>query len=230
VHAVILAAGRGRRISSLWNRPKCLLEVGGETILERQLRSLESVCSSVAVVIGYKAEEVAGSVERSNVSFVFNPLWNHTNTLVSLLFGVSTIDEDVLVVNGDTVFSKELPEQMAVQALRCGTSIAAVQELKEVTDEEVKVRCDERGRVIEIGKQCPSAMEAVGVYLLKASLVRAMQEVVAGMVNPMTAYYEDAINLVLTRHLVHVCPTEGAVEIDTPDDYQKAVECMSGGM
>jgi len=228
VHAVILAAGRGRRISRIWGRPKCLLKVGGETILERQLRSLEGVCRSVVIVVGYKAEEVVESVARGDIRFVFNGLWGHSNTLTSLLFGVSAIDEDVLVVNGDTVFSMGLLKQMVIQTQRSWTSIAAVQKLDEVTDEEVKVKCDERGRVIEIGKQCPGVLEAVGVYLLKASLVYAVQEIVAKMEDPMSAYYEDAINLVLPEHPMYVCPTEGAIEIDTPDDYQKAAESLGG--
>lgn len=58
--ALILAAGRGRRISSLiQDRPKCLIEVGGETVLARALRSLrQNDLEEIWVATGYRSDAI----------------------------------------------------------------------------------------------------------------------------------------------------------------------------
>ena len=53
--AVILAAGIGRRLQVLTQNPKCLLPIGGKTLLSRYLDNLEHVgISHVTIVVGYK--------------------------------------------------------------------------------------------------------------------------------------------------------------------------------
>jgi choline kinase len=61
--AVILAAGLCKRIRQVaGGRPKCLLQVGGQTILDYQLESLfEAGVNSVAIVVGYGKEYIASS-------------------------------------------------------------------------------------------------------------------------------------------------------------------------
>ena len=56
--AVILAAGVGRRLQALTqNLPKCLIPIGGKTLLSRYLNNLEQVgISQVSIVVGYKEE------------------------------------------------------------------------------------------------------------------------------------------------------------------------------
>jgi NDP-sugar pyrophosphorylase family protein len=56
--AVILAAGQGTRIRSVHGeRPKCLIAVGDQTILDHQLEALSMAgVSEVAIVVGYRKE------------------------------------------------------------------------------------------------------------------------------------------------------------------------------
>ena len=58
--AIILAAGLGSRLRPLtYNKPKCLIELFGETLLSRQLRVLEGCgVDDVLVVGGYLADEI----------------------------------------------------------------------------------------------------------------------------------------------------------------------------
>ena len=61
LRAVILAAGRGSRLHPYTeNRPKCLMELGGMTLMERQLRALRGAgITDIVVVTGYRAEMLA---------------------------------------------------------------------------------------------------------------------------------------------------------------------------
>src|SRR5512138_1095980 len=90
--AVILAAGRGTRISSISGEtPKCLLRFGEEAILDFQLGALfDAGVTDVAMVVGYQKEKIVQHVARSypdlrhRISFIFNPRFAETNNSYSL--------------------------------------------------------------------------------------------------------------------------------------------------
>lgn len=81
--AVILAAGRGSRMKELTTeRPKCLVEMAGRTLLQWQLDSLRAAgIGRIAVVCGYAAHHL----RPGDFETVENPRWASTNMLSSLL-------------------------------------------------------------------------------------------------------------------------------------------------
>ena len=59
MHAIMLAAGRGIRLSNGAGHPKCLLEFGGKTLLRRHIEILESLgIDRLTIVVGFKADEI----------------------------------------------------------------------------------------------------------------------------------------------------------------------------
>lgn len=82
MRAVILAAGRGSRLGSLTDeRPKCLVELRGRPLLERQIEALTSAgIEEIAIVTGYQAGRLAGY---SDTRF-HNRRWDETNMVRSL--------------------------------------------------------------------------------------------------------------------------------------------------
>jgi choline kinase len=79
---IILAAGRGSRMASLSDeRPKCLLEVGGEPLIDRQIKALrDGGIADIGIVTGYRRESLTN---RRLVEF-YNPRWSKTNMVFSL--------------------------------------------------------------------------------------------------------------------------------------------------
>lgn len=77
--AIILAAGRGSRMKGLTDqKPKCLVELRGKTLLEWQLKALrEAGVSEIAVVTGYRRELLAAY----GLTEFHNPRWAETNML-----------------------------------------------------------------------------------------------------------------------------------------------------
>lgn len=68
--AVLLAAGSASRIGY---RPKCLLELDGESLIQRQLHALLSVgITHIVVVLGHYAEQIAPIVKNFPVTLVYN--------------------------------------------------------------------------------------------------------------------------------------------------------------
>ena len=79
--AVILAAGRGSRLGPRGeDRPKCLVEVAGRSLLDWQLDALHAAgIERVVVVGGYRGDMLSGPFERLE-----NPRWAETNMVASL--------------------------------------------------------------------------------------------------------------------------------------------------
>ncbi len=99
---VIAAAGRGSRLGL--GVPKCLVDVGGRTVLDRQLELL-SPQADVRVVVGFRAADVVAEVARlgRRVRIVENPEWATTNTLASLELATRDVAGRCVIVDGDLV-------------------------------------------------------------------------------------------------------------------------------
>ena len=121
MEAIILAAGRGNRLSGFNpdGRPKCLLEFGGRTLLDRQLESLLNVgIARVELVIGYEADRVIEHVgklgNRPEVAFAYNPRFRQGSVL-SLLAArdVLTSNSDAFILDADVLFHPDIMKHLA---------------------------------------------------------------------------------------------------------------------
>ena len=101
--AVILAAGRGRRMGQLTaHRPKAALSVGGHALLDWQIGALRAAgVENIAVVTGHGAGALAGR----DVRYIHNPLWAAGTQVDSLLCAEGWIGaEPVIVSYGDILY------------------------------------------------------------------------------------------------------------------------------
>lgn len=84
--AVILAAGYGMRMVPVnMEVPKALIEVNGETLIERHIKHLhEAGITRIYVVAGHLKEQLEFLIDRYNVRLVINSEYNIKNNLSSL--------------------------------------------------------------------------------------------------------------------------------------------------
>jgi phosphoenolpyruvate phosphomutase len=106
VRAVIIAAGSGKSLLPLTeDRPKCMLDVKGRTLLERQVETLRAGgIHQIAVVRGYRKEMVVAP----GVSFYDNDAFDETGELASLFAAGPELTGRVLVLYGDVLFERTL--------------------------------------------------------------------------------------------------------------------------
>ena len=111
--AVILAAGVGRRFGPLPERqPKCLLPVGGSTLLERMLDALEAVGAREAVLtVGHCQDQIRALIGKRSgrlpVRYIENPEYAK-GSLRSLWAVRSELSGNCLVMDADVLFPPEL--------------------------------------------------------------------------------------------------------------------------
>ncbi len=119
--AVILAAGKGARLSPLTDHTnKVLLEIGGRSILTRLLQGLSDAgVAAVTIVTGHCADAVEQHVGASfgdlPVSYVHNPNYGSSNNIVSLACALATLPTGtpILLVEGDLLLDPALIARMA---------------------------------------------------------------------------------------------------------------------
>lgn len=106
MNAIILAAGTSSRFIPLsYEKPKGLLTVRGEILIERQLRQLrEAGIDDIIVVVGYKAEQFRYLVEKFDVRIVLNDdfaRYNNTSSMIRVLDRL----EDTFICCSDIYYS-----------------------------------------------------------------------------------------------------------------------------
>jgi L-glutamine-phosphate cytidylyltransferase len=100
--AIILAAGRGSRMESMTDeRPKCLVELNGETLLEKQLKALRAAgITEIGIVTGYKQE----MLKKYGLVEFHNPLWAESQMVCSLACASDWLENEPCIVSYSDIF------------------------------------------------------------------------------------------------------------------------------
>jgi choline kinase len=241
MRAIILAAGRGSRLQQAADRqsPKCLLEFGGHSLLERHLRLLRAAgVEDVVLALGFRHElieaELARLDWRPRPAIVLNPRYELGSMLT-----VHTVAEalmrggDVLLMDADVLYHGRI-----LAALTAGdrpVNRVLIDRDFEAGDEPVKV-CVRDGVPIELRKQLEPGLqydtigESVGFFRFDSAGARRLAAIVADYVGSGRAHlpHEEAVrDLVRERsQAIEVCDVTGApwIEIDFPADVARATD------
>lgn len=174
--AIILAAGRGSRMSGLTTeKPKCLVEIAGRPLLSWQLSALSGAgIADIAVVCGYRAEMVEKLKDSLPVPFktLRNPEWETTNMLATLTRALDWVgDKECVVSYSDIVY----PVEHVLALMRDSSPLAITydtlweelwrlrQEGDPLADAETFREVD--GRLLEIGAKPETLDQVQGQYM-----------------------------------------------------------------
>ena len=113
-----MAAGPGSRLRQITsNKPKCLIAIGGKTILEKVLEALrENRIEEITVVRGYCSH----LVDYPNVTYYENPNYRENNILRSLFYAEREMGDDFIFSYSDIIFGSEIVAKL----IECEAEIA----------------------------------------------------------------------------------------------------------
>ena len=161
VHAIILAAGMGKRLGS--PTPKAITNlINGKSILDFQIEHLSSLidAKNITVVVGYKKEMIMNRFPY--LTFVHNDNFAQTNTSKSLLLALRKIEDDVIWLNGDVYFDAEAPRLLLNIEFSC-----CLVDRKKCGPEEVKYNLNEEGFIHNISKNVEQPQgECLGINVV----------------------------------------------------------------
>jgi len=170
MRAVILAAGRGRRMGTYTDdRPKCLIPLDGTTLLDRHRDALAAAgVDEIAIVTGYRADALSGLLTRD----FHAPRWAETNMVVSLTTAHEWLRTTAcVVVYGDIFYTAETvrsliaaPGELAIAYDPHWLALWSRRFADPLCDAEAfRLRSD--ATVSEIGGRAASTQEIQGQYM-----------------------------------------------------------------
>jgi choline kinase len=182
--AIILSAGQGSRLGHLVDdKPKCLIDFNGRSLLDRQLDTLEANGVHEAVVVtGFHDELVDAAIARRSggpkVRTIFNPFYKVADNTGSLFMAREELADDCLVWNGDTLVSNCLMGRV-VGNDRAGICVT-IDRKDSYDEDDMKVVAGDDGRLRAIGKRISHGVnaESIGLLALRAGGAERFREAI----------------------------------------------------
>ncbi|MFI0986469.1 sugar phosphate nucleotidyltransferase [Streptomyces exfoliatus] len=237
---LVLAAGAGRRLRPYTDTlPKALVPVDGETtILDGTLKNFAEIgLTEVAIVVGYRKEAVYARKEALEakygltITLVDNDKAEEWNNAYSLWCAREVLKRGVILANGDTVHPVSVEKTLLAARGKGQKIILALDTVKNLADEEMKViTAEDKGvqRITKLMDPATATGEYIGVTLIEPEAAEALADALkATFERDPDLYYEDGYQkLVDDGFTIDVAPIGDVkwVEIDNHDDLAKGRE------
>ena len=106
VKSLIIAAGLGSRLKKhTENLPKCMLDFGGKTLLQRQLEVYKkNGIKNISLVKGYKKEKI----NYKGIRYFENPDYRKNNILNSIFYGEDVMNGNIIISYSDILYIDRL--------------------------------------------------------------------------------------------------------------------------
>ena len=246
---IILAAGMGSRFRPLTNnKPKCMLKLSNQTLIERQIKIFHSCnINDITIVTGYRSE----LIDISNVNYVKNENYETTNMNESFFCALEPSNSPVLVTYGDIVFEQKIIQQML--EIRDGIRLAVNLNWRKYYQNrtahplsEAENVLVENGRILQIKKNISESLqnqqigEFLGIMMLSSDHVKILLERYSYLKKNhigtfhnssslSNAYITDMLQEIINCGInVNPVFTEGRwFEIDTQEDFKNAEKLIN---
>ena len=231
--AVILSAGQGKRLlPHTADKPKCTVPVSGQSIVEWQIQELLRVgIDSIRIVVGFGAEKVeallAQHIASGAVRTLYNPFYALADNLMSCWVARHEMTEDMVLINGDTLFETAILE---------GLLSAPPSPITLVTDQKAHYDADdmkvivENGQLVRVGKTLPLDQvngESIGMMRFQHSGPQLFCSAIENRIRKpesLKQWYLSLIDELAQQGHVSTYSIQGSAwaEIDSPSDLAQA--------
>jgi choline kinase len=225
--AIILAAGRGTRISRhLDNRPKCTVSLGKDSLIENTIKTLlKNNISDITMCVGYKKSIIKDVLKKYNIKYYNNPFYSVTNSIASIWFAKEAlINDDLLIMNGDVYINDSLMKFILNQ--KKSPLLFADESRKEEAD--YKLKYSSTGILEKYGKHLKGS-DITGEYIGIAKINRIdlidFSKQISFLIDneEHNLWWENVLYSMSHKKPIHVKDVEGNFwgEVDYIEDYQR---------
>ena len=238
--AIILSAGQGSRLLPLTaDQPKCLIDFAGKSLIAWQVESLAANgITEIAVVTGFRDAKLNAALAELHhpgvtIRTVFNPFYKVADNLGSCWIVREEMDQDFIILNGDTLISPDIVARLIAGA---ASPITVTIDVKDSYDlDDMKVQRDGE-RLLQIGKRLETHetnAESIGMLAFSGegpSIFRKQVETMMRTPEGVLNWYLKAIHALAPSGVVGTVSIEGLdwAEVDFPEDLPIARALTEG--
>ena len=205
--AIILAAGMGTRLRPYTlEKPKCLVEINGKSLLDYQIEILRHQgVKEIVLVGGYKAEMLKGKADRLYI----NNNYQKTNMVWSLFQVKNELKGDVIITYGDIVYSPEILGYLLKSDFQISVAIDKQWEgywkerFQDPLMDAENLILDKNCKIKKIGGKAIKISNIQGQYIglmkFREEGIKAMKECFLSLSNQHSAYMTDLIQTIIDR-------------------------------
>jgi choline kinase len=234
MQAIILAAGISKRLRPLTDStPKCLLKVGGKTIVEMTIDNiLKNGISDFVMVTGYRENMIKDYIAEKypglSIKYLTNPDYENNNNSYSLWMTVNHIIGDCILLDSDIIFDYRIISKLLASEHK---DCLAVNCNHKLGDEEIKVIVDSTHKIQHIGKETDPAKsigESIGIERFSHDFFKKLGEVLERKIvkeQNVNEFYEVSFQELIDKGngIFAIDVSEyRSMEIDTPSDLERA--------
>lgn len=232
--AIILNSGMGSRLKDLTkNNPKSLVKISEkETIFSRAIKILSQFeINEFIITTGYLnnvLEDYARDIfPEINFNFVYNSIYNKTNYIKSLNLIKEEINEDIILLHGDLIFSKEVAQKI----INSEKTSVVVDSSQNLSEKDFKAKIDNNQvKLISVNYIGEDAVACQPFYKLKAHDWNLWKSEIDNFCNKnkTNVYAEEALNNITNNLILNPLDIKGELccEIDTVEDLNKVKELL----
>ena len=243
--ALILAAGAGKRLQPVTEMiPKSMVEIGGKPLLLHTLdRLIEAGITEIGIAVGHMADYIRGKIGDSylgaRISYFENPRYDTTNNVVSLYTALDFCDDDMLMLECDVLFRREVLAALLSGEGECSILVSPYDPA--TMDGSVIVTGPDGTLELVLGRwqgggfDYTSARKTVNLYKFTRKFTEKYMPLIRWYVEHMgeQSYYEKVLGSLMYLRECDVrtveVPAEAWCEIDDAEDLCRARERFGGG-
>jgi choline kinase len=236
MQAIILAAGLANRLRPLTDTtPKCLLTIGGKTLLEMTINNiLKNGINEFIIVTGYRESMIKDFIGQKyselSIRYLTNSDYENNNNSYSLWMTKEYVTGDSLLLDSDILFDYRIISKLLKSP---HTDSLAVNTNHKLGEEEIKVIIDSANKIQHIGKHLDPAEcfgESIGIERFSLPLFKKLGSVLERKIvreNNVNEFYEASFQELYdsgnAMYAVDVSDYK-CMEIDFPGDLKRAEE------
>lgn len=228
MNVIIMAAGVGSRLGKfLDNRPKCLIETRGETLISRIVRLFNRHgIRDISVITGYQSHLIRQELA-DGVNYYHNPFYSVTNSIASLWLARHAIHKDTILMNADLFFEEKLLNAI----LNVNDPVTMLADTSRIETADYRFAFED-DIICRYGKQLTNEetdAEYVGIARVNRDFVFPFKQRLENLIlqNQFHLWWEEAIYTQIPEgHQVNYRDVAGTfwTEIDCVEDYNRLMQ------
>ena len=239
--AVILAAGRGSRLGSITkSKPKGMTKVCNTTLLDWQHSTLRSAgIEEIFVITGYLSQVI----ETKGYKTIFNPYWNRSNMISSIMVALDNIDTPLIISYSDIIYNDAIVKDL----IKSDSELSVAYDKKwlklwkmrfeEPLSDAESFTLDLKGNITEIGNKVKTVEEIEGQFMGLLKINSKAKDLIINIINQDSSKFYNYDTTKLINELINndisvgaVANQDGWCEIDCPRDLQIASKLIKNGI